>query len=115
MTESLGTRTLEGVQAEGTRTVVTIAAGTIGNELPIAIVTERWFSPELETVIMRRHYDPRFGETLYRLENVDQSEPNPELFEVPADFTIKEGGNSLIHLKEKLHELKEGMREHNNR
>lgn len=109
VSESLGDRMIEGVQAEGTRTVVTIPAGRIGNELPIEIVTERWFSPELETVVMRRHYDPRFGETLYRLENIDLSEPDPALFEVPAEFTIKEGGNSFIHLKKQLHELKEGL------
>jgi len=87
--ESLGKQLIEGVQAEGTRTTVTIAAGEIGNELPIAIVNERWYSPELETVVMSRQTDPRFGETVYRLTNIDRSEPDKSWFEVPAEYTIQ--------------------------
>jgi hypothetical protein len=90
-TEPLGKQSVEGVEAEGTRTTVTIAAGEIGNERPIEIVSERWYSPELQTVVMTRHNDPRFGETVYRLTNINRSEPSKTLFEVPADFTLKEG------------------------
>jgi TonB family protein len=86
--ESLGKQLVEGVQAEGTRTTVTIAAGEIGNDLPISIVNERWYSPELETVVMSRQSDPRFGETIYRLTNIDRSEPDKSLFEVPGDYTV---------------------------
>ena len=86
--ESLGKQLIEGVQAEGTRTTVTLAAGEIGNELPIAIVNERWYSPELQTVVMSRQTDPRFGETVYRLTNIDRSEPDKSLFEVPGDYTV---------------------------
>jgi hypothetical protein len=70
---------------------VTIPAGEIGNERPIQIVDERWYSPELQTVVMTKHSDPRFGETVYRLTNIDRNEPARALFEVPADFTIKDG------------------------
>jgi TonB family protein len=90
--ESLGAQTIEGVQAEGTRTTVTIPAGAIGNERPVQIVSERWYSPELKTVVMTRHSDPRFGETTYRLTNLSRAEPDRSLFEAPADFQIKEGG-----------------------
>jgi hypothetical protein len=90
-TESLGKQNIEGVEADGTRTTVTIAAGLIGNEQPIQIVSERWYSPALQTVVMTRHSDPRFGETVYRLTNINRSEPAKSLFEVPADYTIKEG------------------------
>ena len=90
--ESLGQQTLEGVQATGTRATVTIPAGAIGNEREIKVVTERWYSPELQTVVLTKHSDPRFGETTYRLTNINRSEPAHSLFEVPADYTIKEGG-----------------------
>jgi hypothetical protein len=90
-TESLGRQNVGGVDADGTRSTVTIAAGEIGNERPIEIVSERWYSPELQTVVMTRHNDPRFGETTYRLTNIDRSEPVRSLFEVPADYTVKEG------------------------
>jgi hypothetical protein len=88
-TESLGTSTIEGVQAEGTRTTVTIPAGTIGNQAPIDMVSERWFSPELGVVVMSRRSDPRFGETTYRLQNIARGEPSPELFQIPSDYTVE--------------------------
>lgn len=89
-TESLGKQTIEGVVADGTRTTVTIPAGEIGNEQPIQIVWEKWYSPELQTVVMSKHSDPFVGETVYRLTNILRGEPARTLFEVPADYTIKE-------------------------
>ncbi|MCA1629187.1 MAG: energy transducer TonB [Acidobacteria bacterium] len=86
--ESLGKQTIEGVEAEGTRTTVTIPAGAIGNERAIQIVSERWYSQELQTVLMTKHSDPRFGETTYRLTNVSRTEPDHSLFEVPAGFEV---------------------------
>jgi hypothetical protein len=86
--ESLGTQFMEGVAVEGTRTTHTIPAGQIGNEQPINIVSERWFSPDLKVLVMSRQSDPRFGETTYRLTNITRAEPPPQLFEIPADFKI---------------------------
>jgi hypothetical protein len=90
--ESLGRQAIEGVEAEGTRVTYTIAAGKIGNERPIVTVNERWYSPELQTVVLSKNSDPRTGETTYRLTNISRGEPDPSLFQVPADYTVKEGG-----------------------
>ena len=90
-TENLGTQTLEGVEATGTRTTVTIPAGAIGNEKAIVIVSERWLSPELQVVLMSTHRDPRFGETTYRLTGIARGEPDKSLFDVPSDYTVREG------------------------
>jgi hypothetical protein len=92
-TESLGRQTIEGVPADGTRTTMTIAAGQWGNEQPIQIVTERWYSPDLQTVVLSRHTDPRMGETVSKLANVSRSEPPNSLFEPPADYKMAEAGN----------------------
>ncbi|CDM65803.1 hypothetical protein [Pyrinomonas methylaliphatogenes] len=88
--ESLGKQVIEGVEAEGTRLTLTIPAGAIGNERPIEVVFERWYSPELQMVVMTRHSDPRFGETTYRLTNIKRGEPDRSLFEVPSNYTIEE-------------------------
>ena len=88
--EDLGTQVVEGVAATGTRITTTIPAGAIGNEQPILIVSEQWFSPELKVLVMTKHNDPRTGETTYRLTNIVQTEPARSLFEVPADYTLKE-------------------------
>jgi hypothetical protein len=89
VTEQLGKQLIEGVEAEGTRTKITIPAGEIGNERAIEIVSERWYSPELQLVVMTRHSDPRSGETTYKLTNINRTEPAKSLFEVPSDYTIK--------------------------
>jgi hypothetical protein len=86
--EVLGKQTIEGVIAEGTRTTSTIDAGAIGNDRPIQIVTERWYSSELQTVVMTRTTDPRIGESTFSLTNVHRGEPGAFLFQVPAGYTI---------------------------
>ncbi len=93
--ESLGKRNIEGVIAEGTRITRTIPAGEIGNERPIEIVSERWYSPELQMVVLSKRTDPMMGETTYRLTNIVRSEPPRSLFEPPADYQVKESAGDL--------------------
>lgn len=88
-TEQLGTKMMEGVEVEGTRTVTTIEAGKIGNEREIEITYERWFSKDLDLIVYSRHYDPRFGEQTYKLVNIDRSEPDRSLFTVPSDYKVE--------------------------
>jgi hypothetical protein len=84
--EDLGQRTIDGVAARGTRTTTTIPAGSIGNEQPIHVVSEEWFSPDLQVVVLTKHSDPRSGETVYSLTGINRAEPGRALFEVPADY-----------------------------
>jgi hypothetical protein len=86
--ESLGTKTIEGVQVTGTRSTSTIPAGTIGNDRDLNIIRETWYSPELKLVIQSTQSDPRFGETTYTLKNIQQGSPDVTLFQVPANYTI---------------------------
>jgi hypothetical protein len=90
--ESLGTQAINGVNAEGTRITRTIPAGQIGNDKPMQIVLERWYSPDLQMVVKSTRTDPRFGTTTYALSNVQRTEPAAALFTVPSDYTVKEGG-----------------------
>lgn len=89
--ETLDSRIIEGVEAEGTRTTLTIPAGQIGNERPIEIVSERWFSPELGVELLTTRNDPRMGTTTYRLQNIQRSEPPLTMFLPPDDYKIEEG------------------------
>ena len=91
-TESLGTRDIEGVAAEGVRQTTTVAAGVIGNERPIEIVYERWYSKELELIVFSKYADPRFGEQTYRLTNIKRGEPDGTLFTLPSDYQLKPNG-----------------------
>ncbi len=86
-TESLGKRTFDGITAEGTRTTIEVPVGQIGNDRPVLVVSERWFSPELQMVVMSKHTDPFIGEVVFKLTNIKLGEPSADLFKVPADFT----------------------------
>jgi len=86
--ESLGKQVIEGVNAEGTRNITTIETGAVGNDRPIQTSSERWYSEELQTVVMTKHVDPRTGEQSFRLMNVRRGEPGAYLFQVPAGYQL---------------------------
>jgi hypothetical protein len=88
--EELGQQTIEGVIATGTRTTTEIPAGAIGNEQPLKIVSEQWYSSELQVLVLTKHADPRSGETTYRLTGIVRAEPARSLFDLPPDYTLKE-------------------------
>jgi hypothetical protein len=87
--EDLGEQTIEGVLAKGSRTTTVMPVGAVDNEQPIRIVSEEWFSPELQVLVLTKHSDPRVGETTYRLASISRTEPVKSLFELPANYTIK--------------------------
>jgi len=90
--EELGTETMEGLTVQGMRITRTIAAGQIGNEHQLQIVTERWYSHDLQTTVMSTTNDPRTGVSTYKLTNVSRAEPDATLFQVPADYKLTQGG-----------------------
>jgi hypothetical protein len=87
--ESLGKRMIEGVEAEGTRITQTIPAGAMGNERPIEVLHELWYSQELLMDVMTKWIDPRLGESTQRLTNLKRGEPDASLFQPPSDYTIR--------------------------
>src|SRR5580693_2052138 len=89
--ESLGTQVINGVMAEGTRTTHIIPAGQIGNEKALQVVSERWYSADLQIVLKSTRTDPRFGTTTYTVTNIQRTEPAASLFTVPANFTVQTG------------------------
>ena len=110
--EDLGLRTIEGVAAKGTRHTLTIPAGEVGNERPIEVVTETWYSDQLKTAVLTIHKDPRFGETTTKLVNVRLGDPPRNVFEVPAEYKVNEGPamfeirrDAPVRVKEILEEI----------
>jgi hypothetical protein len=96
-TEDLGSKTMEGVNVIGTRITRTIAAGQIGNDKPISVVTEVWTSPELKTIVYSKRSDPRVGEQTFQLTNILRAEPDPALFAVPSDFKISDTAGPIVY------------------
>ncbi len=90
--EALAAKTLEGVRVEGRRMTKTIAAGAIGNEWPITIVSEEWTSPDLQVLVLTDRKDPRNGDSSYKLQRIVRGEPSATLFQVPSDYEVRETG-----------------------
>jgi hypothetical protein len=88
--ERLGTQDFDGIKAIGTRLTRTIPIGAQGNDQPMTNTTESWRSAELGLTLLQKTSDSRNGDMEWRMTNIVQSEPDPSLFEVPADYTIKD-------------------------
>lgn len=86
--ESLGTQLINGVQAEGHRTIQTIPAEAQGNDRPITVTVETWYSPELKLTVLSKRLDPRSGDATTQILNLSRAEPDPFLFTVPAGYSI---------------------------
>jgi hypothetical protein len=89
-TEKLGTQSLQGVLAEGTRTTETIPVGEQGNALPLVIVNEQWLARELGITMMMISEDPRRGRTVVEVEELNQGDPPPSMFAPPEGYQVKE-------------------------
>jgi hypothetical protein len=101
-TENLGDQTIDGVHATGTRVTTTIPAGTMGNEQPILVTSENWYSPELKATVLTKHNDPWAGELKTQFTNVSTNEPDASLFTVPPDYQVVDDkeGPVTIRLKQ---------------
>jgi hypothetical protein len=95
-TEDLGTQTFGSTTATGRRTTLTIAAGEIGNDRAIQVVSETWYSSDLQMVVKSSNADPRFGDTTFELTNINRAEPDPTLFRIPADYVVSEGRSTAL-------------------
>lgn len=103
--EDLGTQTIEGVLAKGTRTSHVIPAGKIGNEKPITVTTESWYSDEVGMDVLRIHKDPWSGEVTTKVTNIRRGEPDASLFTPPADYKLEKGNQRVIRLQTRDGEL----------
>lgn len=86
--ESLGNRTIEGVETYGRRITTAVPIGRPDNNGRLEIVDERWVSPDLKVVIYAHISDPVTGVFEYRLTNISRREPSPDLFVVPEEYTL---------------------------
>jgi TonB family protein len=88
--ESLGSRMIEGVAADGTRVTHTMPAGSMGNESPVEVTYERWSSKELYLDVLIKSVDFRSEESTQQMTKISRGEPDPALFEIPSNYTVQE-------------------------
>lgn len=85
--EQLGTMVIEGFTVTGTRRTNTTPAGAVGNDQPIVSSLETWFSNDLQIYLLTVMKHPQMGESTYKLANIHVGDPDPLLFQIPADYT----------------------------
>jgi hypothetical protein len=88
--EALGKEVTEGVQVAVRRITMTTPEGLDGNDQPLVRVCENQYSEELKLTILSKCSDPRAGDSVTRLENLERTDPNPALFQVPVDYAVVE-------------------------
>jgi hypothetical protein len=98
-TENLGDQTINGIHATGTRMTHTIPAGKMGNDKPIVVTSERWYSSDLKAAVMTKHTDPWAGELKTEFTSVNTSEPDGSLFTVPSDYKIVDDKDGPVQIK----------------
>ncbi|MGC2109321.1 MAG: hypothetical protein WA655_07370 [Candidatus Korobacteraceae bacterium] len=88
--EDLGTKFFDGVAATGTRTTRAFDGEVMENGRPVVMVTESWFAHDLQIVVLSETDDNQSGRDSMKLANIVRVEPNPQLFAIPPDYTLKE-------------------------
>jgi hypothetical protein len=96
-TENLGEQMILGFRTTGTRVITTLPAGQIGNDRPIDIVSEQWFSPELEVVMRSLHRDPWAGEFTTTVTKISRGDQPTTLFEVPERYKVIDAASEREH------------------
>lgn len=86
--ESLGTRTIQGVEAEGKRSTVTRPVNPARTSDTFSRVTETWVSPELEITLRETMTDPRSGDSKFEVTELLRESPPRGLFEPPPDYRV---------------------------
>jgi len=88
--ENLGTRVITGMDTTGTRVTTTLNPGAMGNDRPVVQTSETWRSDQLAVNLLSIRTDPLFGTQTFTISELDPAPPDPQLFELPAGFTVKD-------------------------
>jgi hypothetical protein len=88
--ERLGEDTVAGVPTIGMRDTTTLNIGVVGNDRPLSIVREFWYSEKLGFNVLSSLSDGRYGTQRFKATELTQGEPEPSLFEMPSGYTMVE-------------------------
>jgi hypothetical protein len=86
--EELQPEMIAGVYATGRQHTLIIPAGREGNDRDIHVVSDTWTSPDLKIQMRNTTDDPRMGKTTMEVTELERNEPDPALFQIPADYKV---------------------------
>lgn len=85
---SLGTQVQDDLELQGTRKTRVVPADASGTGQPVTITDDYWYSPALSIYVIIRHDDPRSGEQIVAVSQIERGEPAAELLTVPDDYKV---------------------------
>jgi TonB family protein len=88
--ESLPPQTIDGLYAVGIRYTRTIPVGHEGNDRDITTTTEVWNAQQFGIQLRYVTDDPINGKTTTETTDIQFVDPDPALFQPPADYQLKE-------------------------
>lgn len=88
--EDLGTRNIAGVDTVGIRRTYRIEVGSMGNDQPMTSMKEEWHSQELGINLLSVRSDPMSGKQTFTIVELNASEPDPQLFDLPAGYKVSD-------------------------
>jgi len=94
--EDLGKQFIQGVETEGTHDRMTYNPGSFGNDRPVNVENEFWWSPALGLNLLSIKKDPRIGKQTFTVTSLTLGEPDPSLFALPAGFTVVDHRSSEV-------------------
>ena len=86
--EALGERLINGVETVGTLVTHVIPSQMIGNDQPIAMKVETWYSPVLGVNLITKREDPRSGSQTFELSEIMIGDPGAGYFKVPDGYRV---------------------------
>jgi hypothetical protein len=86
--EELGEQTIGNTLLRGIKKVWTVPATMSGTGAAVEIVDQYWYSPDLSVYLIVQHDDPRTGEQIVAVKDVNRAEPDTSVFAVPARYRI---------------------------
>jgi hypothetical protein len=88
--EDLGTKTINGLEAKGTRMTTKYPVGRVGNDQPFTVTHETWMSTDLMIPVLQIDNDPRTGVRTMELTDIERGEPDSSLFQPPEGYTVRD-------------------------
>jgi uncharacterized protein YecT (DUF1311 family) len=89
--ESLGTKTIDGLECTGTRETRTFNPGAFGNDKPVVVTKEIWYSPQLQFNLLVTRLDPRNGTQKLEVTDLKLGNPGAEWFALPDGYRVVAG------------------------
>jgi len=89
--ENIGSDAIEGLPVRGARVSQTYPPGALGNDRPLTIVTEYWYSEDLKINLLTKRTDPRYGLQTVRVTELARQEPDAALFAIPDEYKLFSG------------------------